>query len=798
MELFAKRARPAGARKFPRGNLAAQRAAMPRSLPALGPDAVLVPRGLLRPTVATGAPVVAAHLKGDRALLPVDVRGVEAALRGDDVATGGAMHADALPRLAERHELLLHLGAPVGPIAPEDGRDTGVRQQEGVRSAHLVVVAELATDDSQVRRVVVLHEGDAPDGVAAHHAGQLPPAVQPREVVAMDGILQRVVHGEVVDRRDALRRVDVVLKHLHVAVPVLRHRVRVAHRAHILLLEPGAIAKHEIKTDGAEPDVVHQPLDERFGVFLHLLVRVVDVRGVLDVHPRGLSPLAGAGWVVPADRPRLPVGVLEAGPLAVAILLGGASVVDHDVRHRGDTRRGELLDQAPQLRIRPVFAVQVVPLARQVAAIVDAMGRRGQPRHVDASLLHPGHSTLDHVVPPVLVVAALPIEGLEQDVGLLVAEPGRLQLLHSLARHVVAQGPLVHVLVHGQERVRRLLPQLLDELALGLRPRHARVRQVYRRDLVQVCLALRDFCVLPIEDILVLPGVDVPPDNCAHALGLRWIAVRSPAPDVVGSHGSAAVIDRRLPRELDEVRRRRGHLQPRRRPGLSRRVRLHRRAEALLGLRALDVDGGDLVGVLVRALQVRVDPVQRPISLVDLLSVSVDDVPADLRRLHALRRIPRQSNSRGADLGCHDERRRLRRAQLLLNLAVLERVPPRVVDEVVLVARGLVPPTGDAVVAHELDAFADDPDGEALPACVRLEDLTRQRGPHLGAEDAVVDARLRPASVVQEVDDTLILFPSEQQRVRVLPRKLGAALHRLWLPPGGGPSRNIKPSLRWP
>mmetsp|Transcript_104036 Transcript_104036/g.299470 ORF Transcript_104036/g.299470 Transcript_104036/m.299470 type:complete len:469 (-) Transcript_104036:796-2202(-) len=468
-------------------------------------------------------------------------------MSGHDVHSRRAMNADALSDLAQGRELLLNLVPAVRPVAPKDRGDAAMREQEGVGTADLVVVSELAADDSQVGRVMVLDEGHAAHRVQAHDAGQLAAATEPGEVVAVDGVLKRVVHRKVVDGHDTLRGVDVVSEHLHVAVPILRDRIGMADGANILLLEPCTVAEHEVQPDGSEAHILHEPFDEGLTIILDLLVRVVDVRRVLDVLARRRRALACARGVVVADGPRLPIGVLEGCPFAVAVLLRGAAVVDDDVCHRRDAGVVHILDEAPEVLVATVLRVQVVPIAGQVAAVVDTSGRRGEPAHVDARLLKLRHSALKDLVPAALVVATVPVEALQHDVRLDIAHARGLQLRPCLAHDRVAARALVHLVVDREERVGSLFPQLLHELRLRLAPGHGAVGQVDRGDLVKELRALRHILVLPIHDIFVLAGLDVAGDHGAHKLSGGGVAVGERAPDVVGGDGRAAQVERRLP-----------------------------------------------------------------------------------------------------------------------------------------------------------------------------------------------------------------------------------------------------------
>mmetsp|Transcript_78399 Transcript_78399/g.199309 ORF Transcript_78399/g.199309 Transcript_78399/m.199309 type:complete len:525 (-) Transcript_78399:644-2218(-) len=523
-------------------------------------------------------------------MIALDVRGVEPALGRRDVHARGGVHADALADLAQGLQLLADVGAAVGPIAPEDGGDAAMRQQEGIRSAHLVVVAELATHDGQVASVVVLDEGHAPDRVASHDARELSPTIQAAEVVGVDAILERVVHRKVVHCHEALGGSDVIPQDLDIPVPILGHRVGRARGADVLLLEPGAVAENEVQAQGAEPDIFHEPLDEGLGVLLDLLVGVVDVRRVLDVHASGIGTLAVPRAVVPADGPALPVRILEHGPLALIVLLLPTSVVDHNVGDGGDASPVHLFDDCPQLGLRAVLGVQVVPLARQVSPVVDGLGGRRHPDHVDACFLHVGYRRQEGLVPTILVVATLPIEGLQQDVGLRVAHARHPQHVHSLARDALAARALVLAVLHREEGVRGLPADLLHQHSLRGAARHGAVRQMNSGDLVDVGLARPHVGVLPLEAVEVLPRRHVPADDRADAICCGLILGGQRPVDVVGRHGGAAEVHGRLPGELNGLLRGAGHLQPHRGPRLARHVRLHQHVQALVGLGALHID----------------------------------------------------------------------------------------------------------------------------------------------------------------------------------------------------------------
>mmetsp|Transcript_143943 Transcript_143943/g.358889 ORF Transcript_143943/g.358889 Transcript_143943/m.358889 type:complete len:324 (-) Transcript_143943:1095-2066(-) len=316
-------------------------------------------------------------------------------------------------------------------------------EQEGVGPANLVVVSEFATDHLQVGCVMVLDESDAADWVTSHDARQPATAIEAREIVRMDGVLQRVINREVVHSCDTLGGVDVIPQDLHIPVPILSDGVRCPNRTHVLLLEPSTIAQNKIEADRPEANVLHEPLHVCLRIFLDLLIGVVDVRRVLDVLARGLGAPAVARGIVPADSPTLPIWVLERGPLPLAVLLRGTPVVDDDVCHRGDPRAVQLGDQLPQLLVAAILRVQVVPLPRQVAAVVDTLRRRRQPQHVDASLLQLRNAALHDIIPTILVVTTVPIEGLQKDVRLCVAHARRFEHGLCLAHGAFTPRPLI-------------------------------------------------------------------------------------------------------------------------------------------------------------------------------------------------------------------------------------------------------------------------------------------------------------------------------------------------------------------
>mmetsp|Transcript_18149 Transcript_18149/g.38805 ORF Transcript_18149/g.38805 Transcript_18149/m.38805 type:complete len:792 (+) Transcript_18149:36-2411(+) len=721
------------------------------SLASLGPDRIVVAGSLERPAAAR-RPIVAAHLEGDRALCAVDVGGVEPPLAGDDVHARSGVHTDALADLAEGLQLLADLGSAVGPVAPEDGWNTAVREQEGISPADLVVVSKLAPDDLQVASVVILNKGHTSDRIGAHDAGKSTTAIETPEVVGVDRILECVVDREVIDGCHSLSRVDVIAQDLHIPVPILCHCVGGSHASDVLFLDPSPIAEDKIQTDGSETDLFDKPLHVGFRVFLDLLVRVVDVWGVFDVLARGLRTLTEAGGVVPADGPALPIRLLEDSPLTVLVLLLGAAVVDHDVGDGANARLVHRRDQRLQLFGGAVLAVQVVPSARQVASVVDALRGGREPDHVDARLLHVGHLAGEDLVPAILVVAAVPVEGLQHDVRVLVVQTGSLEHRLRLRDNRFATWTFVLAVLHAKQRVGGFSFDFLNEFGLRHCPRHCPVREMNGRNLVAIGLTLLHFRILPTQLGLVL-AVGIAADDGSDALRSRLgLALKGPV-DAVGRHGGTAEVHRRLPGEFDEVRRGGGDLQPCRGSRLAGNVRLDDDGVALLGLRALHVHGGDLVLVLNSTLEFLVFEIPSDTELVHDDVVPVDPVATDLRLWHSIGRIPAEADSGAADLGGNDKRWGLRRAQLLFDGAVLKGVLARLPDVIVLVAWGLVPASWNSIVADKLDTLAGNADEEAT--ILLSEFLSRKISPNLRVQNSVVDSWGLPASEVEKLDITL-------------------------------------------
>mmetsp|Transcript_3091 Transcript_3091/g.10299 ORF Transcript_3091/g.10299 Transcript_3091/m.10299 type:complete len:381 (-) Transcript_3091:453-1595(-) len=345
-----------------------------------GPDREVV-AGHDEVPAAAGAPVVAAHLHGNA--VPDNGR-IEPSLGLADLDLRRGVDARVAPDAAQLQDLLADLRAP-HVVVVEDAGHAGVREEERVGTKHLLVVAESTADDRELVGVVVVDERHGTRRVTADDAAEAPVLVELREVVGVDDALQHVVQREVVDGHAALALPDVVVQAVGVAVPVLRHGEGRTGRAHVVLLEVGRVALHEVEAQRAEAHVVHHVPDVGVDVLADLRVRVVHAGRVLCGLSRATRTRATRHrGAVAANGPALPVRLLEAQPATGGVLRGRAAVVHHDVQDGVDLLLVHRADQALQRRGAAVAVVQDVPLPRQVGVLVHGVRGRGQPHHVHA------------------------------------------------------------------------------------------------------------------------------------------------------------------------------------------------------------------------------------------------------------------------------------------------------------------------------------------------------------------------------------------------------------------------------
>mmetsp|Transcript_9929 Transcript_9929/g.30205 ORF Transcript_9929/g.30205 Transcript_9929/m.30205 type:complete len:219 (+) Transcript_9929:457-1113(+) len=199
-------------------------------------------------------------------------------------------------------------------------------------------------------RVVVLDEGDGPGGPHAHDPRRPPLRVhQPPPLVPAHSLLQDSLGREV----ERCRRAPRLIAPVHSPLPVLvlvvvQDPVRVVARVPELAdgelgnaavdVQPGelaAVALDVVEPPAVKPDGLLQVVEPPHEVLLHELLGVVDVRGGLVVvpgvqvpRPAKLRVVGADGLVVPSQSAAEPV------PPALVVLVVGAPVVDHDVRHR--------------------------------------------------------------------------------------------------------------------------------------------------------------------------------------------------------------------------------------------------------------------------------------------------------------------------------------------------------------------------------------------------------------------------------------------------------------------------------
>mmetsp|Transcript_102327 Transcript_102327/g.315759 ORF Transcript_102327/g.315759 Transcript_102327/m.315759 type:complete len:466 (-) Transcript_102327:1966-3363(-) len=457
------------------------------------------PDGELRPghgegPAATGAPVVGAHLHGEA--VPDDGR-IQARPRPADLDLRCGVDARVAPEAAELQDLLPDLG-PSDVVVVEDAGHTGVREVEGVGAGHLIVVAEGATYDSQLVRVVVVDKRHGAGRIPAQNTAEAATLVELRKVVGVDASLQHVVRREVVHRHAALALADVVVQAVGVAVPVLRHGEGRASCSHVVPLEVGRVALHEIEAQGTEAHILHHVPDVCVDILADLLIGVVHARRVLrDLHPR--APRAAAtrhGRAVVADGPTLPVGLLELQPASRGVLCGCTAVVHYDVEDGAHLLLVHGGDEALQRRRVAVLVVQDVPLPGEIAMLVHRVRGRGKPHHVHACRAELRQQAQEDAVPTVRLAGA-PIEGLEHDHALLLAQARRVEERHRPDLHRVAcRADDVWLHAFQEARAAALHQAILLQLARAVGT------QLHCAHLVGVGLAHRHAGVGPLQSIL--------------------------------------------------------------------------------------------------------------------------------------------------------------------------------------------------------------------------------------------------------------------------------------------------------
>mmetsp|Transcript_26340 Transcript_26340/g.65497 ORF Transcript_26340/g.65497 Transcript_26340/m.65497 type:complete len:330 (+) Transcript_26340:454-1443(+) len=291
-------------------------------------------------------------------------------------------------------------------------------------------------------RVVVLDEGHRTHRIQSHDAVESSARCDVAEVVLLDGRPQEVIHREVKHRNHPLCGVDVVLQHTLVAVPVLGHGERVAHRLDVVNLELGRVSEDEVEPQRGEAHLLGQPVEPLLDVSLHLGVGVIDVGRILDGLTSGRCALAGHLGVVGADGPRSPVRLLELGEVARRPLAHCATMVDHHIAHGRDAVLPKHAEERLELVGRPVLAVEVVPALWQITVGINRLSRRGKPHHGECGFGDEVHLVNDDLVPSVAVVRAVPVEALEDYVRLLLAQSHHLQHVNRLHHHRLAGNAL--------------------------------------------------------------------------------------------------------------------------------------------------------------------------------------------------------------------------------------------------------------------------------------------------------------------------------------------------------------------
>mmetsp|Transcript_50575 Transcript_50575/g.144552 ORF Transcript_50575/g.144552 Transcript_50575/m.144552 type:complete len:319 (+) Transcript_50575:350-1306(+) len=296
------RASPAGARPAP---------SAPRPDRELGPREPEGPAG-------SGRPVVRAELHGHAV---ADGGGVEAPAGRADLHLRGRVDPRVAPDAAELQQLLADVRA-AHVVVVEDAGHARVRQDEGVRAEHLVVVAKCTPDNRKLIRVVVVDERHRPCWITSNDATKATIVVQFREVVAVHTPLQGVVEREVVDSHATLALTNIVVQSVGVSVPVLSDRIWRTSCFNIVTLEMRGIPLHKVEPEGSEAHLIHHVSNEGVDVLADLRVRVVHAGRVLCRLPRhGRAGPARHSGAVTADGPALPVRGLELQPPARGILL---------------------------------------------------------------------------------------------------------------------------------------------------------------------------------------------------------------------------------------------------------------------------------------------------------------------------------------------------------------------------------------------------------------------------------------------------------------------------------------------
>mmetsp|Transcript_6183 Transcript_6183/g.14778 ORF Transcript_6183/g.14778 Transcript_6183/m.14778 type:complete len:324 (+) Transcript_6183:36-1007(+) len=287
------------------------------------------------------APFSVAELHSNPTTLAINIGGIQPSLGHCDSALRQTMEPFCKSDLRHLVDLLLDTLATVAPIAPEDRRSPGMRQDVYVTTDNLVVVSERATNYLQMVCIMVLHECARSYWVHAHDATRFASPIQSAEVIGSDTVLQCVVHREVKHSDRALRGIDVVAKDLWVSVPVLRHREWRSSRSNILLLEARREADDEVKPQSAEAHFLKDPVDPLLDILLDLRVGVINVWSVLQELSGTVRSFTHTGVIVSADGPSAPVRLLEHSVLASAILLGGTSVINDCIHHGSNASLAE-------------------------------------------------------------------------------------------------------------------------------------------------------------------------------------------------------------------------------------------------------------------------------------------------------------------------------------------------------------------------------------------------------------------------------------------------------------------------